>query len=76
MLRIIEKVLDPQGRILLPKEWREKYGKKVLLFEVGEELRLVPKKRKKLSDLAEIEVNIKSSLSDWHSVEKELRRRL
>ena len=76
MLRIIEKTVDPQGRVLLPKEWRQKYGKKLLLFEVGEELHLMPKKHKKLSDLIEIDVDIKNSLSDWHNVEKELRRKI
>ena len=59
---------------LLPKEWRDKYGEKVVLFEVGDELRLIPKKHKKLSDLAEVEVDLKSSLSDWHAVKKELRK--
>ena len=70
---LIEKTLDPQGRILLPKKWREKYGKKVFLFEVGDELLLVPKKNKKLSDLREIEIDMKSSLTDWHAVRKELK---
>ena len=76
MNRLIEKTLDPQGRILLPKEWRKKYGNKVLVYEVGNELLVVPKKNKKLGDLSEIEVNIKSNLVDWHSVRKELRIRL
>lgn len=76
MMRFIEKTLDPQGRILLPKEWRERHGKKILVFEIGEELLLVPKSHKRLSDLAEVEVSIKSRLSDWHNVEKELRRKL
>ena len=76
MNRLIEKDLDQQGRILLPKKWREKHGKKLLIFEVGDELLLVPKKNKKLSDLAEIEVDIKSNLANWHDVKKELRNRL
>ena len=73
MKSLIEKTLDPQGRILLPKKWRVKYGKKVLMFESGDELILAPKKNKRLSDLQEIEVNIKSNLADWHAVRKELK---
>ena len=76
MESLIEKTLDPQGRILLPKKWRAKYGKKVLIFEAGDELILAPKKNKRLSDLQEIGVNIKSNLADWHAVRKELKSRL
>ncbi len=73
MNTLIEKTLDPQGRILLPKKWRERYGKNVLIFEVGNELLIIPKKNKKLSDLEEIDINIKSNLADWHAVRKELK---
>ena len=75
MNNIVEKTLDPQGRILLPKKWREKYGRKILVFEIGNELLIMPKGNKKLGDLQEIEVDLKSSLSDWSAVKKELRNR-
>lgn len=75
MISLTEKTIDPQGRILLPRQWRAKHGTSVIIFEIDDELRVVPKKRKKLSELKEIEVDVKSNFQDWHLVKKELTRR-
>mgnify|MGYP001598803336 CR=1 FL=1 len=72
-MRVLEKKLDPEGRLLLPKEWREKHGKKVLIVETDEYLKIVPKKARKLTEFFDsVEVDIKSDLTDWHAVKKEL----
>ena len=69
--------LDKQGRIVIPKEWREKYarkGKLVVRLEKGE-IRMTPVATVDLTEYFDfIEVDLKSDLSDWHSVRKELRR--
>jgi len=72
-MKVLEKNIDPEGRILLPKDWREKYGKEVLIIESDDCLRIVPKKRKKLTEFFDsIEADVKSDLSDWKSVRKEI----
>lgn len=72
-MKVLEKQLDPEGRLLLPKEWREKHGKKVLIVETDEYLKIVPKKARKLTDFFDsVEVDIKLDLTDWHAVKKEL----
>ncbi|RLF19403.1 MAG: AbrB/MazE/SpoVT family DNA-binding domain-containing protein [Thermoprotei archaeon] len=73
-LEIIKKV-DKQGRLVLPKEWRDKYAKngKVLLRIEGEKIIIRPYKLPSLSQFFDsIEVDIKSDLSDWKSVRREL----
>ena len=72
-MKVLEKNIDPEGRILLPKGWREKHGKEVLIIENDDYLKIVSKKRKKLTDFFDsIEANVKSELSDWGSVRKEI----
>jgi len=73
-LEIIKKV-DRQGRLVLPKEWRDKYVRngKVLLRIEGEKIIIRPYKLVSLSKFFDsIEVDIKSDLSDWKSVRREL----
>jgi len=73
-LEIIKKV-DKQGRLVLPKEWRDKYVRngKVLLRIEGEKIIIRPYKLVSLSKFFDsIEVDIKSDLSDWKSVRREL----
>lgn len=72
-MKVLEKQLDPEGRLLLPKKWREKHGKNVLIVETDEYLKIVPKKRKKLTEFFDrVKIDIKADLSDWHAVKKEL----
>ena len=49
-----------------------KHGASVIILEIDDELRVVPKKREKLSELKEIEVDVKSNFQDWHLVKKEI----
>lgn len=72
-MKILEKRLDPEGRLLLPKDWRKKHGKNVVIVETDEYLKIMPKKRKKLTEFFDtVEVDIKSDLRNWHAVKKEL----
>ena len=69
------KELDKQGRLVLPKDWREKYAKKgKVVLKVKNDTIII--KPYELVDLTEffdkIEVDVKSDLSDWKSVRREL----
>ncbi len=72
---VMIKDLDKQGRLVLPKEWREKYVKrgKIVLKVQNDKIIIKPYE---LADLTEffdkIEVDIKSDLSEWKSVRREL----
>lgn len=70
------KSVDNQGRILLPKDWRDRYlkGKKAMLVYKGEVVEVRPFKKSDLTEYFDkVEVDLKSDLSDWHKVRKELR---
>lgn len=72
------KEVDAQGRVVLPASWRKKHlkGRKVLIRSKGEGLEILPQEEVDLTayfDAAEVE--LKSDLSDWHGVRKELRKR-
>ncbi len=60
MLVVVEvKKVDSQGRIVLPKEWRERWGSEVLLIEFEDRIEILPKRKPKLSqffDIIEAEV--------------------
>jgi len=70
------KGVDEQGRIILPKIWRDKYlkNKKAIIQAKGDTIEIKPFT---LIDLTEyfdsVEVDVKSDLSDWHKVRRELR---
>ncbi len=70
------KGVDAQGRIVLPKAWREKYlkSKKAIVSVKGDTVEIKPLT---LIDLTEyfdkIEADIEADLSDWHKVRRELR---
>jgi len=71
----IIKELDKQGRLVLPKNWREKYAKKgKVVLKVENDTIII--KPYELVDLTEffdkIEVDVKADLSDWKSVRREL----
>ncbi len=70
--KILEKNLDREGRVLLPKAWRQKYGKKLIIIQTEKELRILPHQQKYFSEMPEIKVNIKSLLTDWHGIKKEI----
>ena len=71
----IIKELDKHGRLVLPKNWREKYAKKgKVVLKVENDTIII--KPYELVDLTEffdkIEVDVKADLSDWKSVRREL----
>ncbi len=70
------KVVDDQGRILLPKDWRDRYlkDKKAIIVSKGDVVEIRPFAKSDLTKYFDkVEVDIKSNLSDWHKVRKELR---
>ena len=68
--------MDDQGRIVVPKEWREKHPGKEYVLDMGEdEVRIYPLKEEDLTKFFDsAEVDLKSDLSDWKEVRKELRK--
>ena len=68
----MEKSIDREGRILLPKEWRVKHGKEVMIFQLGDEIRVLPKERRSLLKLPALRVDVKAKMDNWEEFEKEL----
>jgi len=69
------KLIDDQGRLVLPKDWRKKHAKKrrVILRIEGERIIIEPLKLPDLTKFFDsIEAEIKSDLSNWKSVRREL----
>jgi len=71
------KRVDNQGRILLPKNWRNRYlkTKKAILVFKGDLIEIRPFAKIDLTEYFDkVEVDLKSDLSNWHQVRKELGR--
>jgi bifunctional DNA-binding transcriptional regulator/antitoxin component of YhaV-PrlF toxin-antitoxin module len=71
------KTIDNQGRILLPKDWRDRYlkEKKAIVVFKGDLIEIRPFTRFDLTKYFDkVEVDLKSNLSEWHKVRRELRR--
>ena len=69
------KSVDSQGRILLPKDWRNRYlkGKKAIIVYKGDLVEIRPFTKSDLTKYFDkVEVDLKSDLSDWNKVKKEL----
>jgi bifunctional DNA-binding transcriptional regulator/antitoxin component of YhaV-PrlF toxin-antitoxin module len=69
--------VDTQGRILLPKDWRNRYlkGKKAIVVRKGDRVQIRPVFKCDLTNYFDkVEVDLKSDRSDWHRVGKELRK--
>ncbi len=70
------KEIDAQGRIVIPKEWRKEKlkAKKVLMKLRGDgSIEIVPYNSLDLTKYFDsVEIDVKSSLSDWRSLRKEL----
>lgn len=70
------KTVDNQGRIILPKNWRDRYlkGKKAIVSLKGDLIEIRPFTKADLTKYFDkVEVDLKADLSDWHKVRKELR---
>jgi len=73
-VEIIKRV-DEQGRLVLPKEWGEKYAESglVVVRIEGERIVLEPLKLPDLTKFFDsMEVDLGSGLSNWRSVKGEL----
>ncbi len=73
---VTERRIDPQGRVMLPKDWREEIlGKtrNIVILEHPDYLKLIPKKKSNITGFIEkFEVDLKSDLKNWHDVKREL----
>ncbi|WP_297512062.1 AbrB family transcriptional regulator [Thermococcus sp.] len=69
-MEVVVKRLDSQGRLLLPKELREKLGDEVIIVDLGDRVELLPRKKadlKKFFDSVEVD-----ELKEWGELKKEL----
>ncbi|MFA4646557.1 AbrB/MazE/SpoVT family DNA-binding domain-containing protein [Pyrococcus kukulkanii] len=62
------KRIDGQGRIIIPKRWREKWGDEVILIELEDRIEILPRRKPKLSEFFDI-IEVDEVKED---VEKEL----
>ena len=68
MVSVVVRKVDRQGRIVLPKRWREKWGDEVIVVELDDRIEILPKKKpnlEKFFDILEVEVR-------GEDIEKEL----
>lgn len=75
MEQATSKPIDEMGRIVIPAEWRKRWGKRVMVVRLGEDEVLIRalKKRGKLTDLVDtIEVEKVEDFTDSHKVRKAL----
>jgi len=76
-MSVVVKEIDEQGRVVIPKEWRERLLKDSrVIMKLGERsIEVLPVSELNLANfINSIEVDVKSDLSDWHSVRRELRK--
>ena len=76
-LEVEVKTVDNQGRIILPKNWRDRYlkGKKAIISFKEDLIEIRPFTKADLTKYFDtVDVDLKADLSDWHKVRKELRR--
>ena len=77
-MKVEERRVDSQGRVSLPSEWRRAHLNQegnVVIVNMGDELIIKAKKAERLSTFFDsVDVELKSDLSDWHQVKKELLR--
>jgi len=72
------KKVDSQGRIVLPRNWREKElkdGNEVIIMEEEGILKIIPKKKIDLTqffDKVEYDDNLIEKLENWSEFEKSL----
>jgi AbrB family looped-hinge helix DNA binding protein len=70
------KEIDDQGRIVIPKHWRKgklRTRKVLMTLRNDDSIEIVPYNTMDLTKYFDsVEVDVKSPLSDWHSLKKEL----
>jgi bifunctional DNA-binding transcriptional regulator/antitoxin component of YhaV-PrlF toxin-antitoxin module len=76
-LEVEVKTVDNQGRIILPKNWRDRYlkGKKAIIYFKEDLIEIRPFTKADLTEYFDtVNIDLKADLSDWHKVRKEIRR--
>lgn len=76
-MEMVIKDVDEQGRVIIPKELRKKYKirEKVIIRSGEGKIELIPLEEKELTKYFDLATaDIKTDLSDWHKIRKELRR--
>ena len=71
----IKNEVDKQGKLVLPKEWRKRYlkSREVVMRLKGAVIEIMPYEKVDLAKYFDsVEADIKSDLSDWKSVRREL----
>ncbi len=71
------KTVDNQGRIILPKNWRNRYlkGNKAIISFKEDLIEIRPFTKADLTEYFDkVDIDLKSDLTDWHKVRKELGR--
>jgi bifunctional DNA-binding transcriptional regulator/antitoxin component of YhaV-PrlF toxin-antitoxin module len=71
----IKNEVDKQGKLVLPKEWRERYlkSREVVMRFKGAVIEIMPYVKVDLTKYFDsVEADIKADLSDWQSVKREL----
>jgi len=71
----IKDEVDKQGKLALPKEWRERYlkSREVVVHLKGAVIEIMPYENVDLTKYFDsVEADIKSDLSEWKSVRREL----
>ena len=75
-MQVEEKRVDSQGRVSLPADWRKRHlgaNGAVVIIQRGEELFIKARKNSKPSEFFDsLKAEVKSDLSDWGSVRREL----
>jgi AbrB family looped-hinge helix DNA binding protein len=61
------KRVDNQGRIVLPKKWRERWGDEIILIELEDRIEILPRRKPNFSQFFDI---IEADIEE--DVEKEL----
>jgi len=72
------KKVDSQGRIVLPRDWREKVlgdENEVIIIKEGDFLKIIPKKKGDLTkffDTLDLSAEFIEELADWNEFEKKM----
>ena len=72
---MVIKSIDRQGRLVIPKEWRDQVlvGDKVIMLRREDSIEIKSFEGTDLTQYFDsVEMNIESDMSDWHSVKREL----
>lgn len=63
------KRLDRHGRIVIPKEWREKHGDEVIVLVYDDKVEILPRKGNIMKFANSIEIE---ELKEWEGMREEL----